>query len=388
MRIAFINSVYGIGSTGKIVQSLEKGLTARENECVCFYGRASNGGGQKIASGISVKTHALLSRVFGKHGLFSNHATKKLIKGIKKFNPDVINLHNIHGYYLNYKILFKFLKKYDKPVVWTFHDMWPFTGHCAYFNEDEGCNKSFCVKCKHKREYPKALFDNTKKNYALKKKLFSSLQKLTIVCPSVWLKGVVGQSFLSDKNTVVINNGLSITPSDFPQSDFKEKHGLIGKKVVLGVALQWSERKGLKDFNRLADELGEEYKIVLVGVDKKDEVNPKILSLKKTNGFKELANVYGGSDIFVNPTLNDNFPTVNVEALFFGLPVITYATGGSGEAVDEFCGKVVPKGDYNALKEAIISADYDRQNCIRRANNFTVEHMIDEYEKIFRQVTD
>jgi len=385
VKVAIINSVYGVGSTGKIVKELESCLKENDIQCKVFYGRKNGNetGGEFFGSNFSVKLHALFSRLFGGQGLKSNNATKNLIKQLEEFNPDVINLHNLHGYYLNYKILFEYINKKNIKVYWTLHDLWPITGHCAYY---ENCNiTSECKGCKNKKEYPKAFLDNTHKNYLLKKQLFSDVKDLTFICPSEWIKKEIGKSFLSNKKCVVINNGIDIDKFNNVKENFKQKYNLQNKKVLLGVSLQWSSRKGLDAFNKLAEDLPEEYKIVLVGVNK-EKVNDKILALPKTQNLQELVDIYASSDLFVNPTLLDNFPTVNIEALASGLPVITYATGGSGEIIDNTCGVQVEKGDYEQLFNSICHFDYNnitKQNCQARARLYNKKDKYLEYLKLF-----
>ncbi len=391
MRVAIINSVYANGSTGKIVREIEKCLIAGGHECKCFYGRKSGNenGGEFFGSKFSVLSHAFFSRVFGKHGLYSRRATKQLIKKLKNFNPDVINLHNIHGYYLNYKILFKYLKEANVPVVWTLHDLWPITGHCAYFDEDKCVLEKGCKKCGSKKAYPNSLFDNTSKNYKLKKELFTSLNNLTLVCPCEWIKDILKGSFLKDVNAEVINNGIDLDKFERVDSDFARQNNLENKKILLGVSLQWTERKGLSEFNKLASELSDEYKIVLVGVENNQQVHSNIFSIGKTQSLNELVEIYSASSLFVNPTFMDNFPTVNIEALACGLPVITYATGGSAEIIDDTCGTSVPKGKYELLKSAIINFDYKiktADNCRKRAECFDSKDKFNRYIDLFLEV--
>ncbi len=391
MRVAIINSVYGKGSTGKIVREIEKRVVENGHECKCFYGRKSGNenGGEFFGSKFSVLSHALFSRIFGRHGLYSRRATKSLIKKLKEYNPDVINLHNIHGYYLNYKILFKYLKQADIPVVWTLHDLWAITGHCACFEEYE-CKKWIegCKKCTHKKEYPKAFFDNSKKNYKQKEKSFA-LEKLTFVSPSEWLKINLENSFLNKYHCEVINNGIDLTLFRKKNSDFIERNKLQNKKIILGVAPFWTEGKGADAFNNLSNDLDDSFVIVTVGTTKNICFNDKVLALNKTNSIEELVNIYSSSSIFVNPTLIDNFPTVNIEALACGLPVITYATGGSGEIIDDTCGVAVEKGNYQELIKAIKEFDYGKktsENCRTRAEKLYSINNYNRYIDLFLKV--
>ncbi len=391
MRVAIINSVYGKGSTGKIVREIEKRVIESGNECKCYYGRKSGNenGGEYFGSKFSVLSHALFSRIFGRQGLYSRKATKQLIKKLKEYKPDVINLHNIHGYYLNYKILFKYLKQSNIPVVWTLHDLWAITGHCACFEEFE-CEKwkTGCVKCTHKKEYPKAIFENSKKNYRLKQEIFS-LQNLIFVSPSEWLKNNLKESFLKQYHCEVINNGIDLSIFSKKESDFVEKYNLQNKKIILGVSPFWTIGKGANTFNKLAQDLDDSFVVVTVGESQGVTFNEKVRALPKTSSIKELVEIYSASDLFINPTLIDNFPTVNVEALACGLPVVTYNTGGSGEMIDDTCGTKVEKGNYQELLKAIVNFDYTTktaENCQNKAKQFDSKDKFNRYIDLFLEV--
>ena len=292
--------------------------------------------------------------VFDNHGLGSRMTTRRVIEVIKKLNPDVIHLHCIHGYYLNYRLLFDYLNHTSIPVVWTFHDCWAFTGHCTHF-ESERCEKwkdEGCHNCPLKSSYPKSFFDYSRRNYELKKRLFSTNNNLHIVAVSEWLASYTRESFLAVKDIRVINNGVDLAL--FRPYGKKNTY----KYTILGVASAWGEKKGLNDFYRLREDLSnEDYEIVLVGLTTKqvEQLPVGIHGIARTNSVKELAELYSKANVFVNPTYADSFPTVNMEALACGTPVITYKTGGSPEIVDDKTGVVVNKGDIKGLVEAIRS---------------------------------
>lgn len=341
--------------------------------------------------GIAGKTaHILLAKLTGRHGCYSRFSTRRLIEKIRKAQPDVIHLHNMHGWYLNWPMLFGYLKQAGIPVIWTLHDCWAFTGHCAYFTEI-GCNKwkSVCKNCKLYRNYPGCFVDDSEKQFDLKKKCFTGIDRLTIVTPSQWLADLVKESFLKDYHTVVIHNGIDLEKFKPAASNFRKQYHLENKIVLLGVAFDWSPRKGIEDFKRLAQELPEEYAIVLVGVSPKiAETLPKrIVSIPCTQSQEELAQIYSAVDLFVNPTLEDNFPTVNLEALACGTPVVTYDTGGSPESLTEQCGKVVPYRDYPALKEAVCQMKNVKvamaQACRERAQQFGREDAYKKYLDLY-----
>lgn len=349
----------------------------------------------KIGGAIGKTAHIMLAKCTGRHGCYSHFATHRLIQKIKQVNPDVIHLHNIHGWYLNWKMLFDYLKRAKIPVVWTLHDCWAFTGHCPYFMAI-GCEKwkTGCHDCSLYKSYPGCFLDDSKKQYALKKQCFTGVPDLTIVTPSQWLADLVKQSYLKDYDTVVINNGVDLTKFKPRTSDFREKYGLENKIILLGVAFDWSPRKGIDDFKKLADDLPEEYAIVLVGVSDivASTLPERIISIACTQNQKELAEIYSAVDIFVNPTLEDNFPTVNIEALACGTPVITYQTGGSPESLTEKCGRVVPYKNYEALKNTISEMKNAKpamsNACAERAKLYERNNAYQKYVMLYKTVEE
>lgn len=349
----------------------------------------------RIGGAVGKTEHIILAKLTGRHGYYSHFATYKLIKKIKQVKPDVIHLHNIHGWYLNWKMLFDYLKKANIPVIWTLHDCWAFTGHCPYFMAI-GCDKwkSGCYECDLYKSYPGCFFDDSRFQYRYKKECFTDVPNLTIVTPSQWLADLVKKSYLKDYDTVVINNGIDLKKFKPRMSDFREKYGLVDKTVLLGVAFDWSPRKGIDDFKRLAEELSEEYAIVLVGVSDviAKKLPNRIVSIACTQNQEELAEIYSEADLFVNPTLEDNFPTVNLEALACGTPVITYQTGGSPESLTEQCGKVAAYKDYTALKDAILEMKDAKKTmtrvCIERAQRYGRDDAYQKYLELYKTVLE
>lgn len=386
MKVAFINSVYPYGSTGRIVKALADFVEKQGGQAKIFYGRGQKGEGL-LQSKFSLYLNGFKSRFFGKEGLRCRKNTKKLIKQLQIYNPDVIHLHNIHGYYLNYEILFEYLKKSDKRVIWTLHDEWAFTGHCACFDEEK-CNDFIngCENCNKKREYPSSFFDNSKNNFLRKKQAFCGVKNLTIVTPSNWLKEIAEKTFLRDYKITTINNGIDVTTFCKTESNFRNIHSLQDKKLVLGVSYFWTVGKGIEVFNKLAKELPDDYKIILVGQKPKETVD-NILYISKTDSAQELAKIYSSCDVFVNPSMFENYPTVNLEALSCSLPVITFSTGGSGEMINSFNGYVVSKGDYNALKKAILdlTGSFDREKIKQDANKFSNKIFCEKYYELYNE---
>ena len=305
----------------------------------------------RIGSKPSTWEHVAETRLFDDHGLASRRATHRLVEQLRREAPDIIHLHIIHGYYLNYRILFDYLNSIDTPVVWTLHDCWSFTGHCAHF-VTAGCDRwrTGCHSCPLKHDYPKSFADRSKRNYLLKRDLFGKNQNLHIVCVSNWLASFAKESFFSGKDIRVINNGIDLNVfrplPTVPHQRFR----------ILGVSNVWYEAKGIYDFYKLRDLLpSDEFEIVLVGLtDRQIKALPSgITGIGRTKSVEELVSLYSGADVFVNPTYADSFPTVNIESLACGTPVVTYRTGGSPEIIDEKTGMVVPQGDIDSLVLAI-----------------------------------
>lgn len=319
---------------------------------------------------IEERFHAIETKIFDNHGLSSRRATKRLVRKIEQISPDVIHLHNIHGYFINYKILFEYLSKKDIPVVWTLHDCWSFTGHCSYFSV-QGCQrwKSGCHHCPLKSAYPSSLvFDRSSKNYHQKVRSFTSVSNLTLVPVSDWLAGLVKESFLKHTNIRRIYNGVDINvfqPNNNWDTIHKKYNIASSKKIVMGCAPGFGLRKGYKDFIKLSGMLGNSYQIIMVGVteSQKPELEAAgIVAISRTESVDELALYYNCADVFLNPTYEDNFPTTNLEALACGTPVVTYRTGGSIEAVDEHTGIIVEQGDIDGLIQAIIKITNSQNN--------------------------
>ena len=352
-----INITANWGSTGKIAEDIGKVAIANGWESHIAYGRDTKPTSASrlipIGNKWDMYCHGIKTRLLDKHGLASKKATKDLVKAIKQIDPDIIHLHNIHGYFIHYEILFEYLSAAGKPIVWTLHDCWPFTGHCAYF-DFANCNKwkTDCAVCKHKNTYPTSnILSNSADNFKRKKKAFTSVGNMTFIPVSNWLSELLGESFLSKYPKRMIHNGID-TSIFVPAENKQQKSGRFS---VIGVASVWEERKGLKDFVELRKLLPTEYEITLIGLTKEqiESLPAGINGIARTNSLAELIEYYSSADVYVNPTHEDNFPTTNIEALACGTPVITYNTGGSPEAVTEETGTVVEKGNIAYLAKAI-----------------------------------
>lgn len=395
--IVIINGI-NYGSTGKI--TLNVATRAREKGYTVYTACRKSREGLKyqyedqiyIGTWLDRVISERLSYLLGLNGYFNIINTKLFLNELDKIKPDLIHLQSLCDNYLNIQMLFNYIQKNNIPVIWTLHDNWPFTGRCAQFRCEKW--KNGCGNCPHLDYYPRSAFlDNTKKVYEIRNKLYNKTKNLTIITPSKWLAGLVKESLFKDKYPIkVINNGINLDIFKPTESDFRKQNNLENKFIILAVAYYWDDGKGLNVFNKLADELPDDYKIVMVGtndeVDK--QLNKKILSIHKTSSQNELVKIYSTADLFVNPSTDDNYPTVNMEAIACGLPVLTYDTGGCAEIIDNKSGSSVPSGDYESLKKEIIrihdTKPFTKQDCLKRAKSFNMNDKYDEYIKLYNDI--
>lgn len=348
MKVALINSVVDFGSTGRIVREISNGLKDAGHETRIYYGRFPSQNKTNtfyFGNKIGFILHSLQTRLLARHGLGSTFSTYKMIRDLDKYQPDVIHLHNIHGYYLNVKVLFNYLKKLDNvKIFWTHHDCWSFSGNSAYFDYhgikewNEGC-----VECKSIRDYPSTFYPyRQKRNFRLKRDLFTSVKNLIHVTPSQWLNDLMQDTFHSKYPIVTIRNGIDLsifkpTADDSIYSKYKIDRE---KKILLGVSNKWENRKGLDVFVELQSKLNDDEQIVLVGLNSQQiaALPNGIIGIERTQNVQELASLYSAAHLYLNPTYEDNYPTTNLESIACGTPVISFATGGSGENFNEKVG--------------------------------------------------
>ena len=396
MRVYLINSVYKYGSTGNICADIKNRLEASGATCRIAYGRGEksdrNNGEYRIANKRQVFIHILLTRLTDRHGCFSDTPTKKLIQDIVDFAPDVIHLHNIHGYFINYEILFRFLRFYKRPIVWTLHDCWPFTGHCAYFDAIH-CEKwkTQCESCKLIHEYPKTwVLDRAKQNYEKKRQAFTNVDNLHIVVPSFWLKRKVQESFLKSYPIEVIYNGVDMKKF-YPRNGnrFREKIGASSKKIILGVANIWASQKGLARFLELNECLDDSYLIVLVGITKnqKRRIPKRICSIDRTKDMDELAEIYSAADVYFNASIEETMGMTTVEALACGTPVVVYNRTAIPEVVPQGGGIILEPGNIRDVKEAIDALLKERKkNCSEMVQAFEKSRKYDQYLSLYQRI--
>lgn len=404
MKIVLINAMVQ-GSTGKIMLQIASCARCHGIQATTFSTNCSGKYYKKLplapeghkyySTFVENFIHLGLGMVTGFQECFGFYSTWRLIRQIDRINPEIIHLHNLHSAYINIGMLFRYIKKKNIKVVWTFHDCWPFTGQCPHFTLAK-CNKwkTGCFSCPQYKKYPKAYIDQTKYMWKIKKKLFTLPQKMVIVTPSEWLRGLVKESFLGKYPVKVVNNGIDLSVFRPTKSDFRKKYNLEKKHIVLGVSFSWGYEKGLDVFIELASKLNNNYQIILVGTTSDiDCLIPKnIISLHKTSNQNELAEIYSVADVFINPTREENYPTVNMEALACGTPVITFKTGGSSEMITNECGRVVNPNDVEGIIQNIIDICERRaiptETCVLHAQDFDKTKKFEKYISIYKELRE
>lgn len=398
MRVFYINGD-AAGSTGNIIKGVIKLSKEHGIESVCAI-PVTNSNLKKrpdfphitIGTYRTRQINVLLARITGYNGCFAPFSTLKLLRKISKFKPDLLHMHNLHDSYINLPMLFKYIKKHNIKTIWTLHDCWAFTGHCSHFAMAK-CDKwkTGCYNCACYKKYPTSYTDNSKKMFAIKKRLFTGVKQLKITTPSHWLADRTRESFLKEYPIQVINNGINLDVFKPVYGDFRKKYGIEDKKIILGVAFAWGQRiKGLDVFIELSKRLPDDFKIVLVGIeDSVAETLPQeIIAIKRTQNQTELAEIYTAADVFVNPTREETFGLVIVEALACGTPVITFRAGGSPEILDEKSGVVVDLDDIDSMEKEILhickEQPFSKENCFNRAKVFDMNAKYMDYINLYK----
>lgn len=403
MRVLQLNQTYrNGGSTGRIVYELLNHQLDAGLDGIVVYGYPD---GEALApralclqrNALRRKLNIMRTRLFDHHGFYNEAETNRILRFLDEFRPDIIHLHNIHNHYVHVGRLFQYIKEHDIPVVWTLHDCWSFTGHCAYFDY-ANCNKwkTVCHDCPSLKEYPPTWFlDKSTRNYHDKKAAFCGVNNMVLVTPSQWLADLVGESFMKDYPVQVINNGIDVSVFRPNGNQVKQKLGIEGKKMILAMATVFDRRKGTDFLRCLPSMLNENEVLVLVGLSDQQQkifTQDHCIGLGRTNSVEELAGYYSAADVFVNPTLEDNFPTTNLEALACGTPVVTFKTGGSPESIDERVGRVVAKGDLPGLLESVREVlakgkESFSTHCIEKARKFyNKDIQYDQYIMLYKNI--
>lgn len=404
MKILRITTEINRSSIGRTTEQIGKLVLAEGWESYIAWGRSDGKSESKkihIGSKTSVFIHGLLTRLFDLHGYGSYFATKRFVNQLQKIKPDIIHLHDIHGYYINIKVLFKYLKKSKIPVVWSHHDCWAFTGHCGFYSS-VNCDKwkTECHHCPLYKDYPESFFvDNSRKNYRLKKNLFTSLDRLYNVGVSEWISKELKESFFNKYPIITICNGIDtdvFIPRQDCSTEIREKYGLGNGNILLGVATAWSERKGLSDYYRLRKQLSNDYSIVLVGVPQslQETLPDGIIGIQRTDSIEELCKLYSAASIVLNLASAESFGKTTPEGLSCGVPSIVYNCTASPDLVDEKTGIVVEKGDIEGIIKAINTImTWDKeitiQKCRERASElYSIKNNWPKYIDLYKQILD
>ena len=398
MKVLQIN-IFGNLSTGRIAVDLYRTLTEYGHTGILAFARNTTADDVpyiRIGSKLEVCIDGVLTRITDRAGFFSKSSTRKLISEITQYEPDIVHVHNLHGYYINVELLFDFLKTYGKPVVWTLHDCWPYTGHCCYYSMVK-CNKwqTECRECPQSKAYPASLFvDNSRSNYKRKRELFTSLPNLNLVTVSNWLEKEVGKSFLKQIPCRTIYNGIDLNVFRPMEGSFRKKHSLENKILILGVASTWDVRKGLNDFIQLSKMLDEDYRIVVVGVNESEKrrLTSRMIGISRTDSVQELVEIYSAADVFLNASVEETFGLPTVEAMACGTPVIVYNATALPEVVNQECGYIVEPHDLETIVKILKDRQYKtitKDSCIKQAEKYEKHkqftHYIELYESLCKE---
>lgn len=394
MKVLFINETCGRGSHGRICTDIADIITENGGQCKIGYGRDTVPDNYqkyaiRIGNSFDIYIHVLGSRVFDNTGFYSAGATKEFIHKVEEFNPDIIHLHNLHGYYINIKLLFEYFKTCGKPIIWTLHDCWPFTGHCTC-SDYIGCDKwkTGCFRCPQKTNYPTCnLVDNSRGNFKKKKELFTKIPNLYIVTPSIWLKGQVEASFLYEYPVRVIESGIDLRTFKPSQGNFRGKYHLENKTVLLSVANAWSDRKGLAEYYKLSEMLDDSYQLVMVGNLRGEALPQNTLHIEHTNNQQELAEIYTESDVYLNFSCEETQGLTTVEALACGTPVLVIDRTAIAECVNDSCGVVLKAFDEHTMLDDINTAKYkEKEACLAQAAKYEKGICFEKYIAFYEEL--
>ncbi len=409
MRILQINSHYNQGGAARIVACIHRQLSARGQESHVAYGRGQKGeeGTYRFNTVPEVLLSAACSRFLGKNGWYNRAATRRLLSFMERVEPDVIHLHALHGYYLNFPMLFDYINSREIPCVWTFHDCHAFTGNCGYFFDCEKW-KTGCGSCPYLKNYPASQwFDRTGVMWRQKRELFTQGTKKVIVTPSLWLTEQAKQSCFGKYPCITIHNGIDTKQIFYPRDRraCREKYGFgREEKLILGIAVGYrDERKGAKYIIQLAKNLGSGAKVILIGWNRENDcllvgsdgkkIADNIVTIPNTSDADMLAEYYSMADVFVIPSLAENYATTTLEAMACGTPAVGFDVGGIPEQLTGGRGIAVKAGDqarFDAAVESVLTGqaglmDREALSAAVREENST-ERMTEAYERIYREL--
>ena len=390
-----INVTANWGSTGKIAEQIGQVVMAHGWESYIAYGRMMNPSKSKlikIGTKFDVYEHYAENLILDNEGLASRRSTKRFLKKLDLIKPDIVHLHNIHDHYINYRYLLRYLIDNKIPIVWTFHDFWPVTGHCPHFIKGN-CYKwqKECYEC----ALSKSWVDRSNRNFYYKKSLLQNIKNLHVVCVSDWVSSVVKESFLANHDIRVVSNGIDL--SIFKPSESKQiQHLYRDKYVILAVASQWKEGKGLNDYLAMSQLIKEDEVIVLVGVDEKIKrsLPNNIIGINRTNNVQELVDLYTRADVVTSLSSAETFGLTIIESYACGTPVVAYNNTAQGSLITNATGICVDDKNYKMAYEAIQEirksgkAKYSKE-CIRfvtdRYNEtYTKNQYMDLYNELLK----
>lgn len=395
MRILMINTVCGMGSTGRICTDLARSYEQQGHEVKITYrgtqilSKDAEKYGVQVGTKADVYFHALVSRISDKAGFYSKRATRQLLQYIREYNPDVIHLHNLHGYYVNVELLFQYLKEEFKgKVVWTLHDCWAFTGHCVHYSY-VGCDrwKTGCRDCPQKKTYPSSLFaDRSRKNYEEKKRLFTGVPNMTIVAVSQWLKEQAEASFLGQYPVVRVYNGIDYSVYRPLHSNIREIMGIGDKKMILSVSSGWDDRKGYGRLRTLAANAPEDWRFVIVGLAKEQisQLPENCIGMERTWDREEMVKLYTAADVFYHPSVEETFGLVTAEAVACGTYAVVMNATACPEPLGDY-GLVLDSGDpEEAIQKISEVLTWKNRNPV---NLFTKKDMTESYLTLYQEAS-
>lgn len=394
MKILQINAVYGILSTGITTKQLSDYLTSNsiENEVVYGLHEQKGSGAFFIGGKLRRRVDQILSRFFKLNGYFSFLSTIKALRYINSCKPDIIHLRNLHEYYINIPLLLNYIHRKKIAVVITLHDCFFFTGYCPYYTINN-CNKwkTGCSKCGYYNL-------NVERMFSDKYKYLSKIERLAVVGVSDWVTNEARQSKILGNAKVItrIYNWIDLNlfkPCEGTiVNDLKRMYKIENRFVILCVSAVWSKRKRLDDVLSVAEKLGDDYRIILIG-DINETVNlpANIISIPIQYEIKELVKFYSVADVFMHLSLEETFGKVTAESLACGTPAIVYNSTASPELVSEGCGIVINEvGDIDSIIQAIKEIKgkgkfFYSNNCRQYAvRNFNMKNNAKSYLEIYK----
>lgn len=399
MRVLQVNAIYGSKSTGTIVKEIQSCCEAHGIECYVAYSIADRPKnkvprGYRIGNVLTAKWHALMSRVFGKQAYFNRFTTWLLLQWIKKINPDIVHLHNLHSNYIHLNMLLHYLAKHDIATVITLHDCWFFTGGCTHYTSI-GCHRwqSGCGHCPIWKTIPSWFADTTASVLKNRKKYLCTIPRLEIVGASEWIANEVKKTVLKSKDICFIHNGFDLSVFKPTLTSLRKQLGLEDKFVILGPASKWLLPINKPTLEYFISHLKNDMVLVLFGSSSPSEGLPKsVIQIGYTNNRQKMAEMYSMADVFVNCSREDTLSSLNLECQACGTPVVTYDATGSKETVDGICGFAVSTGNVESLWKEVVKIKRNGKEsfsgqCLKWvSSNFSKEDNYERYIDLYKRM--